>query len=80
MALFVSKDRPKSPLSSCHSGQIYARGDAVFYGSTGGNPPAGRQITGMALSINDAGKEDGLHGLRHLLVNLLPNNVAASKY
>jgi hypothetical protein len=40
-------------------GGVYSFGDAVFYGSTGGKPPAGRQITGMALSIDNAGEVNG---------------------
>jgi hypothetical protein len=37
-------------------GGVFSFGDAVFFGSTGGNPPAGRKITGMALYIG------GVHG------------------
>jgi hypothetical protein len=41
------------------NGGVHARGDAVFYGSTGGNPPGGHQITGIALSIGDDGNVNG---------------------
>jgi hypothetical protein len=40
-------------------GAVFAFGDAVFHGSTGGNPPAGREITGMALSIATDGQVNG---------------------
>ena len=40
-------------------GAVFAFGDAVFHGSTGGNPPAGREITGMALSIGTDGQVNG---------------------
>jgi hypothetical protein len=40
-------------------GGVYSFGDAVFYGSTGGKKPGGHHVTGMALSINDAGKITG---------------------
>jgi hypothetical protein len=33
-------------------GGVHARGDAVWYGSTGGNKPGGHDITGMALSLS----------------------------
>jgi hypothetical protein len=42
-----------------NDGGVFAFGDAVFHGSTGGNPPAGRKITGMALSFDDWGKVNG---------------------
>jgi hypothetical protein len=40
-------------------GGVFTFGDAVFFGSTGGNPPAGRKITGMALSIGSDGQVNG---------------------
>ena len=41
------------------NGGVHARGDAVFYGSTGGNRPNGKDITGMALSIGNNGLVNG---------------------
>jgi hypothetical protein len=40
-------------------GGVYTFGDAEFFGSTGGTPPAGRDITGMALSIGPDGQVNG---------------------
>ncbi|MBV8223954.1 MAG: hypothetical protein JO232_02060 [Verrucomicrobia bacterium] len=40
-------------------GSVYTFGDAVFHGSTGGSRPAGREITGMALSIATDGQVNG---------------------
>jgi len=40
-------------------GGVHARGDAVFFGSTGGNKPGGREITGIALSYDLLGKVNG---------------------
>jgi hypothetical protein len=40
-------------------GGVFSFGDAVFLGSTGGNLPGGRKITGMALSIGSDGKVNG---------------------
>ena len=40
-------------------GGVHARGDAVFYGSTGGNPPGGHDVTGIALSYDILGKVNG---------------------
>jgi hypothetical protein len=40
-------------------GGVFTFGDAVFFGSTGGNPPGGRYITGIALSITDDGQVNG---------------------
>jgi hypothetical protein len=40
-------------------GGVFSFGDAVFYGSTGGNPPGGHHVTGMALSIGEDGKVNG---------------------
>jgi hypothetical protein len=40
-------------------GGVFSFGDAVFFCSTGGNPPAGRKITGMALSIGTNGQANG---------------------
>jgi hypothetical protein len=40
-------------------GGVFSFGDAVFLGSTGGNPPGGRKITGMALSILSDGQVNG---------------------
>jgi ricin-type beta-trefoil lectin protein len=35
-----------------NDGGVHARGDAVFYGSTGGNRPGGHDVTGLALSYD----------------------------
>jgi hypothetical protein len=40
-------------------GSVSTFGDAVFHGSTGGSRPAGREITGMALSIATDGQVNG---------------------
>lgn len=40
-------------------GGVYSFGDAVFYGSFGGNPPGGRDISGIALSIDGNGEVNG---------------------
>jgi hypothetical protein len=40
-------------------GGVFTFGDAVFYGSTGGNKPGGRDVTGLALSIADDGQVNG---------------------
>jgi len=40
-------------------GGVHTRGDAVFYGSTGGNPPGGNSITGIALSYDITGDVNG---------------------
>ena len=40
-------------------GGVHARGDAVFYGSTGGNPPGGHDVTGIALSYDILGRVNG---------------------
>jgi hypothetical protein len=42
-----------------NDGGVYSFGDAEFYGSFGGNPPGGRDITGIALSIGDDGQVNG---------------------
>jgi hypothetical protein len=41
------------------NGGVHARGDAIFYGSTGGHPPGGHQITGIALSVGNDGNVNG---------------------
>jgi len=41
------------------NGGVHTFGNAIFYGSTGGHPPAGRTITGMATSINTSGQVNG---------------------
>jgi hypothetical protein len=38
---------------------VFSFGDAVFYGSTGGNKPGGHDLTGLALSIGADGNVDG---------------------
>jgi hypothetical protein len=40
-------------------GGVFAFGDAVFYGSTGGKEPGGKDVTGIALSIDQEGKVNG---------------------
>jgi hypothetical protein len=40
-------------------GGVFSFGDAVFYGSTGGNKPGGHSVTGIALSIGNDGKVNG---------------------
>jgi len=40
-------------------GGVHGRGDAVLFGSTGGNPPGGHDITGMALSYDIFGRVNG---------------------
>jgi hypothetical protein len=40
-------------------GGIFAFGDAVFFGSTGGSRPGGFHITGIALSIGEDGSVNG---------------------
>jgi hypothetical protein len=40
-------------------GGVHARGDAVFYGSTGGNRPGGHDLVGIALSHDITGAVDG---------------------
>ena len=40
-------------------GGVYSFGDAVFYGSTGGNRPGGHDLTGMALCYNRDGQVIG---------------------
>lgn len=39
-------------------GGVHAR-NATFYGSTGGNPPGGHEVTGIAVSRDDQGRTDG---------------------
>ena len=41
-----------------HDGGVHAR-NATFYGSTGGNPPGGHEITGIAVSRDVLGRTDG---------------------
>ncbi|MGA7567991.1 MAG: hypothetical protein WBW53_18195 [Terriglobales bacterium] len=41
------------------NGGVHTFGDAEFFGSTGGNPPGGRNITGMATSIDANGHVNG---------------------
>ncbi len=43
----------------CDDGGVFAFGDAVFFGSTGGNKPGGRNVTGMALSLDGQGQVNG---------------------
>jgi hypothetical protein len=40
-------------------GGVYSFGDAVFYGSTGGNKPGRHDATGVALSIGENGTVNG---------------------
>lgn len=41
-----------------HDGGVHAR-NATFYGSTGGNPPGGHEITGIAVSRDVLNRTDG---------------------
>lgn len=41
-----------------HDGGVHAR-NATFYGSTGGTPPGGHEVTGIAVSRDAAGRTDG---------------------
>ena len=43
----------------CEDGGVHGRGDAVLFGSTGGNKPGGHNITGMALSYDLFGQVNG---------------------
>jgi len=43
----------------CEDGGVHGRGDAVLFGSTGGNKPGGHNITGIALSYNLFGEVNG---------------------
>jgi hypothetical protein len=40
-------------------GGVFSFGDAVFYGSTGGNKPGGHLATGLALSLTPSGAVNG---------------------
>src|ERR1700678_1553084 len=40
-------------------GGVHARGDAAFYGSTGGSRPGGHDVTGIALSYDLRGNVNG---------------------
>jgi Helix-hairpin-helix containing domain len=40
-------------------GGVFAFGDAISHGSTGGNKPGGHSVTGIALSVADDGKVNG---------------------
>lgn len=42
-----------------NDGGVFARGDAQFYGSTGGNRPGGHDVTGLTLSFGLTGKQNG---------------------
>jgi len=41
-----------------HDGGVHAR-NAEFFGSTGGNPPGGHEVTGIAVSRDALGRTDG---------------------